>query len=303
MLKKKNSNKKKNRINKRSVFNVENNDNDYNDFIDNDRRNDNDRNDNDIDDNDIDDNDNDTDDVDIDDDDKKKTNTTLSVKVCLWEWGQNDAKRDSGSKICRLGYASQLKIGQSFQGIVLSSEASILASPADIHIVQRYGIAGINCSWNRLNEVNFRLMGKGPNQRLLPLLFAANSVNYGRPMKLNTAEAIAATLYITGYKEDAHSLLSSFGYGPEFFRLNYDALEAYSSCSNADEVNIEQQKIIDSINQKKNEKEKKKEMERNGLGGSYIDEDLLPPIISDDEYYYYDDDDEEIEENNIESDI
>lgn len=297
MLKKKNinkNNKNHNKINgkrrdKRSVFNVENNDDDYN--------NDNDYN-NDIIDNEKDDG-NDNDNVDNDDDSDRKPNTTLSVKVCLWEWGQNDAKRDSGSKICRLGYASQLKIGQSFQGIVLSSEASILASPADIDIVQRYGIAGINCSWNRLNEVNFRLMGKGPNQRLLPLLFAANSVNYGRPMKLNTAEAIAATLYITGYKDDAQSLLSSFGYGPEFFRLNYDALEAYSSCSNANEVNIEQQKILDSLHEKKNEKEKKKELERNGLGGSYIDEDLLPPIVSDDEYYY----DEEIEENEIESDI
>lgn len=284
MLKSKNSKKhgggngsKRDNRGKRSVFNVENNDNDYNDS--NDYCND--------------DIDNDNDNVDEEDNDDNKPNTNLSVKICLWEWGQNDAKRDSGSKICRLGYASQLKIGQSFQGIVLSSEASILASPADIDIVQRFGIAGINCSWNRLEEVNFRLMGKGPNQRLLPLLFAANSVNYGRPMKLNTAEAIAATLYITGYKEDAHSLLSSFGYGPEFFRLNYDALEAYSSCSSAAEVNIEQQKILNALDDKKNEKEKKKEMERQGLGGAYIDEDLLPPIISDDEYEYYDDNEDD----------
>ena len=290
MLKSKNSKKhgnnnssKRDRRDKRSVFNVENNDNDYNDYNDT--------------------NEYGNDDIDEDNDDNKP-NTNLSVKICLWEWGQNDAKRDSGSKICRLGYASQLKIGQSFQGIVLSSEASILASPADIDIVQRYGIAGINCSWNRLEEVNFRLMGKGPNQRLLPLLFAANSVNYGRPMKLNTAEAIAATLYITGCKEDAHSLLSSFGYGPEFFRLNYDALEAYSSCNSAAEVNIEQQKILNALDDKKNEKEKKKEMERQGQGGAYIDEDLLPPIVSDDEYYeYYDDNEEDNEEDNIENEI
>jgi len=291
MLKSKNSKKHggkgyNNRDKRTSVFNVEHNDSGYND----------DRND------DIDEND-DSDDIDIDGD--NKPNTNLSVKICLWEWGQNDAKRDSGSKICRLGYASQLKIGQSFQGIVLSSEATIVASPADIDIVQRYGIAGINCSWNRLEEVNFRLMGKGPNQRLLPLLFAANSVNYGRPMKLNTAEAIAATLYITGYKEDAHSLLSSFGYGPEFFRLNYDALEAYSSCTSSAEVIIEQQKILDALDEKRNEKEKIKELERQGLGGGYIDEDLLPPIVSDDEYYneYDDEYNEQNDEDNIETEI
>lgn len=57
--------------------------------------------------------------------------------------------RDSGSKMCRLGLASTLKIGQTFPGVVLSSEASICASPADLELVQTHGISGINCSWNR----------------------------------------------------------------------------------------------------------------------------------------------------------
>ena len=51
----------------------------------------------------------------------------------------------------RLGYASRLKIGQSFPGIVLSSEASVCVSPEDKEIVEKYGIAGINCSWNRFD--------------------------------------------------------------------------------------------------------------------------------------------------------
>jgi pre-rRNA-processing protein TSR3 len=57
--------------------------------------------------------------------------------------------RDSGSKLCRLGLASTLKIGQTFPGIVLSSESPIYASPADFDLVQNHGISGINCSWNR----------------------------------------------------------------------------------------------------------------------------------------------------------
>jgi hypothetical protein len=39
------------------------------------------------------------------------------TRLCMWEFGQNDPKRDSGSKLRRLGYASLLKIGQSFPGV------------------------------------------------------------------------------------------------------------------------------------------------------------------------------------------
>jgi pre-rRNA-processing protein TSR3 len=87
--------------------------------------------------------------------------------------------------------------------VVLSSEAKVMVSPADSDIVAQHGIAGINCSWNRLDDIPFNMMGKGKNQRILPLLIAANSVNYGRPYKMNTVEAMAACLYITRFKQDA----------------------------------------------------------------------------------------------------
>ena len=68
----------------------------------------------------------------------------------MWEFNQNDPKRDSGSKLCRLGFARCLKVGQSFGGVVLSSEAAFTVSPADREIVDAFGVGGINCSWNRL---------------------------------------------------------------------------------------------------------------------------------------------------------
>ncbi|CAM9417313.1 unnamed protein product, partial [Ectocarpus fasciculatus] len=160
----------------------------------------------------------------------------VRARLCMWEFGQNDPKRDSGSKLKRLGYASLLKIGQSFPGVVLSSEARTYLSPADKEIVEKHGIGGINCSWNRLDEIPFGKMGSGRTQRILPLLFAANTVNYGRPFKMNTAEAMAASLYIVGLKEDAVNMLYPFSYGQEFIRLNFEALEAYSACSSAAEV-------------------------------------------------------------------
>jgi len=152
------------------------------------------------------------------------------VAVRMWEFGQNDPKRDSGSKLVRMGMAKTLKVNQSFGGVVLNSEASSVVSKADLECVQDKGVGGVNCSWNRLDEVPSRRLGAKEKHRLLPFLLAANPVNYGRPFKLNTAEAIAATLYIVGLKADAATLLSPFGWGPEFLRLNHEALEAYAGC-------------------------------------------------------------------------
>eukprot|EP01039_Chlorochromonas_danica_P001570 gene1570-1715_t len=219
----------------------------------------------------------------------------LSVKVVLWEFGQNDPKRDSGMKLCRLGYAKSLKPGKPFTGIVLSAEGSKVVSPADVDIVRSQGIAGINCSWNRISEVPTATLGKRPNQRRLPLLLAANTVNYGRPWKLNTAEAIAATLYITGYPEDAVAIMYPFSYGSEFLRLNSQLLEAYAKCRTEEEVERVSQGFLAGLEKKKQEKEERVAAGRkneNNIGG-YMDDMDLPPMESDEEYY--EEEEEEVE--------
>lgn len=58
--------------------------------------------------------------------------------------------RDSGMKLCRMGYAKALKPGKPFAGIVLSAEATRTISAEDADLLLGNGIAGINCSWNRL---------------------------------------------------------------------------------------------------------------------------------------------------------
>lgn len=234
----------------------------------------------------------------IDEDEEENCATEKpNIKVYLWEFGQNDPKRDSGSKMCRMGFAKKLKINQPFSGVVLSSEASITLSPADREIVEMHGISGINCSWNRLTEIPFNKMGKGRNQRLLPLLLAANPVNYGKPFKMNTAEASAACMYIVGFKEDAHRLMAPFPYGPEFLRLNQTALEAYSSCEDEAGVLSVVAGFSKAAEEREVEKQERREMNSaiGGMGklGGYMDDMDLPPMSDDEEF---DDDEEELED-------
>ena len=215
---------------------------------------------------------------------------TAEDMICnlyMWEFGQNDSKRDSGSKLRRLGYAGLLRIGQTFPGVVLSSEANTFVSQADRDIIETKGISGINCSWNRLDEIPFDKMGKGRNQRILPFLVAANSVNYGKPYKMNTAEAMAACLYIAGFKRDAEIVLSSFGYGKEFIKINHDALEVYASCKDSNEVKIAQDSFAAEVQTNLREKELRKEQEQSEQQeyGGYMNDMDLPPQ-NDDEYGY-----------------
>lgn len=179
--------------------------------------------------------------------------------------------------------------------MVLSSEARTYLSPADKEIVEKHGIGGINCSWNRLDVIPFGKMGSGRTQRILPLLFAANTVNYGRPFKMNTAEAMAASLYIVGLKEDAVNMLYPFSYGQEFIRLNFEALEAYSACSSAAEVEAIHYNSIQKSADKKAAREERIDNDHSGCAVTtgYLNDDDMPPMYDEDDYYY---DEEEAEE-------
>ena len=72
--------------------------------------------------------------------------------------------------------------------------------------------------------------------RTLPLLLAANPVNWGKPGKLTTVEALAAALYLMGQNHQATELLSKFRWGEQFMNLNKEPLIAYTEAKSSAEL-------------------------------------------------------------------
>lgn len=73
-------------------------------------------------------------------------------------------------------------------------------------------------------------------------MVAANPVNYGKPFKLSCVEAIAATLVLTGFEEEAVTILNNFKWGHVFMEINAELFESYKQCKTAAEL-IHAQKV------------------------------------------------------------
>jgi len=161
----------------------------------------------------------------------------------MWDFDHCDPKRCSGKKLARHGLMRELRVGQRFRGIVLSPKGVDVVSPSDRSLVDEAGVAVVECSWARLDEIPFGRI-RSPHERILPYLVAANPVNYGKPFKLTCVEAVAAALYIVGLGNVAEQLLSKFGWGHSFWEMNAPFLERYQKCDTPQSVVAEQDAIV-----------------------------------------------------------
>lgn len=161
------------------------------------------------------------------------------VQLAMWDFGQCDAKRCTGRKLSRFGLLKELRVNNGFGGIALSPVGSQCVSKEDSGLIKRKGLAVVDCSWARLDDVPFtKLRCAAP--RLLPWLVAANPVNYGKPCELSCVEALSAALIICGEEETGNLLLSKFKWGHAFLSLNREILKAYSQCeSSADIISVQ----------------------------------------------------------------
>ncbi|KIS67789.1 ribosome biogenesis protein TSR3 [Mycosarcoma maydis] len=224
---------------------------------------------------------------------------SIDVPVAMWDFNHCDPKRCSGKKLSRLGLIQELRVGQKFRGIVLTPNATQTLSPADAHIIADNGVAVVECSWARLDEVPFGKL-KSPNERLLPHMIATNPVNYGKPMKLNCVEALAAAFYVCSMPAQGRLLLSKFGWGEHFPKINARWIRAYRECKDAREVNELSRKMIEEDRLEKEELKKRFD-EAGGIQGT-LDR-IADEAAADDDHYLDSQDEREAEERALEQDF
>ena len=142
---------------------------------------------------------------------------------------QDDPRKCSAAKIARHRMAKSLfRLKQiPRRAIVLNPFAFKTLLPNDRSQILRDGLVVVDCSWEKVQGA-FAIRSPG-EPRKLPTLLAANPVNYAKPHKLSSVEALAASLIITGFRENAIRLLSLFKWGETFLTLNDQPLQAYST--------------------------------------------------------------------------
>jgi pre-rRNA-processing protein TSR3 len=101
--------------------------------------------------------------------------------------------------------------------IFLTPITQNVISIKDRETINKHGLIVLDCSWKHLFEEKSVIY---LNRRKLPPLIAANPTNYGRWEKLSSVEALAASLYITGFNDIGDELLSKFNWGDQFKLLN-----------------------------------------------------------------------------------
>ena len=157
--------------------------------------------------------------------------------------GDDDPKKCTARKLARFDLAELHRSDRAPPyGVVLNPHAEQALSPADRDAADR-ALVALDCSWESAGEKMFTIDG---DHRALPYLVAANPVNFGRPMQLNTVEAFAAALVILGEKAQAEQILAKFTWGETFLELNAEPLRRYAECADSTEVVSVQAEYLDA---------------------------------------------------------
>ncbi len=166
------------------------------------------------------------------------------VRITIYHAAQDDPKKNTALRLKRRGLARIVTKARFLpkRAIVLNPFSEIAFSPADRMRLEQFGLAALDCSWEHAQKV----MGEHVRgtSRCLPILIAGNPVNFGKLTKLTTAEAIAAALYIAGFKAESEQVLGVFTWGHTFFELNAMLLDNYVTAKDSVEIVDMQTKLL-----------------------------------------------------------
>jgi pre-rRNA-processing protein TSR3 len=162
-------------------------------------------------------------------------------RLMVYEFRQDDPKKCTSARLRKFRLVQSLtSMGRiRSSAIVLNPTTSKTLSREDRESIQRDGLVALDCSWN-LSEGVFDRNIPGNNRRL-PILLAGNPTNYGIAGRLSTAEALAAALILTGFREPAGAILSLFKWGETFLSLNHDPLERYAAAKSSELSQLEEE--------------------------------------------------------------
>lgn len=164
-----------------------------------------------------------------------------SVRIVVYHARQCDPKKCTALKLKRHGL---IRIVHQVRllprgAVVLNPLSKTAFSPADRQRIERSGLVALDFSWEHAERALLKNL-RGTS-RCLPFLIAGNPVNFSKPTRLSTVEALAAALYIAGFREEALQLLSIFKWGHTFLEMNKERLESYANAKDSMAV-IELQK-------------------------------------------------------------
>ena len=163
---------------------------------------------------------------------------------------QDDPRKCTARRLGSQGLA-QLHFevrGAPKRGFLLDPTATVVLGPEDKRMIDLGGsMVALDCSWKKVEDSLLMLDRKTKlESRALPILLASNPVSWGKPGRLSTAEALAASLYLMGRKEQSIRIFDPFPFGKQFMELNKGPLNAYIGALSREELTELQWEFFDS---------------------------------------------------------
>jgi len=165
----------------------------------------------------------------------------------LWvlDIGEDDPRKCTAKRLSRDGLVERIEDKHRVPA------GAIMLSPFSETPVMRMDggashLAAVDCSWRTIKGSAFPKKGV---PRRLPLMVAANPISFGKLMRLSTAEAIAAALFIMGHRDRCQRIMGRFRFGETFLQLNKEPLEAYAACTSMDEIEAEEDSFFPPVDE------------------------------------------------------